>query len=639
MLAVAYPSDRVAHDHPEISAARLASSLCAGIGGHAGSAEIDGLHFAYRPLRSTSSINRNWRPTTLPSGRIAVFHGYFDNAAEVAAELGSEWRDPTQLYALAVERWGDEAERRIIGEYCAVIADPAASRVRLARSPLRAPPLYYIHDDRLTAAASVPRVLFAAGAEQRVNESQIADVLMRNFTSDEASAFQDIWQVPTGTIVELERGKPRALRRWYDLRDIPFLHVTDDDEAIARACKLLDDAVRACMAGFSRPGASLSSGLDSPQVAVRALAALKPGNKLPTFTFHPEAGFDGGVPRGTIGDERPLVEEFASMHPGLDPHFIDNSGYGHGHRDQEMFHLSGDPVGVAGGYMYHGMLSEAQKCGCDVLLLADWGNSTFSDKGACGFAEYFLTGQWRQLWLALTLPPIHSGSLLRRFASRTLAAFLPNRLWYGLRALVLRKPLLAEVAQPLSADFRQSSGADDRMKKSAKIADRHQPWSRRDARNHLIGEYDPAPFHQGLEQLYGIALRDPTAYRPFVEYCLSLPTKMFMRDGEMRWLAKQMAKGIMPEEQRNNALNGWWDADWHLRIARRREDWLAELDRLERNDRLGPMFDVPRLRAALNDWPSQTEIDPEKAFAVQLAVPAAIIGARFVNYVEGRNEQ
>lgn len=638
MLAVAWPWDRAAYDQPAALAARLASSLCAGIGGHAGSAEIDGLLFAYRALSSSGTLARVWRPASLPNGQIALFHGYFDNAAEIAAELGAEPHDPARLYGLAVQRWGDDAERRIIGEYCAIIAESRLSRLRLARSPLRAPPLYYVHDDQLTAAASVPRALFSAGAERRLHEAQIADALLRNFTDEEASPFHKVAQVPTGAIVELDRGKPRTLRKWYDLRDIPFLDVTDDAAAIARAGALLDEGVRACIAGFSRPGSTLSGGLDSPQVAVRALAALAPGNRLPTFTFHPEPGYDDSAPRGMVGDERPLVEAFAAMHPGLQPHFTDNGGFEHDHRVHEMFHLTGDPAGVAGGYVFHGLLSEAGKSGCDVLLLAEWGNLTFSDKGDCGFAEYFLTGRWRQLWLALTVPPIHTGSLLRRFTSRCLAALLPNLLWLRLRSLVLGTKMLAEVAQPLSAEYRRTSGADERLRLSGKIADRHQPWNRRDARRHLIGEADPAPFYQGLEQMYGIALRDPTAYRPFVEYCLGLPTKMFMRDGKMRWLAKQMAKGIMPEEQRNNALSGWWDADWHLRIGRRRKEWLAELDRLEKDDRLGSMLDVPRLRAALEDWPDQTYADPHKAFAIHLAVPTAIVTARFVNYVEGRNQ-
>jgi asparagine synthase (glutamine-hydrolysing) len=445
--------------------------------------------------------------------------------------------------------------------------------------------------------------------------------------------------VPTGAIVELDHGKLRTLRKWYDLRDIPLLETIDDDTAIAKAGQLLDDGVRACLAGFSRPGLTLSGGLDSSQVAVRALAALPAGTKLPTFTFHPEEGFDGRAPRGMLGDERPVVEAFAALHPGLEPHFTDNGGHEHGHRAQEMFHLTGDPAGVAGGYVFHGLLSEASKCECDALLLAEWGNLTFSDKGDCGFVEYLLTGRWRQLWLALTVPPIHSGSLLRRFSSRCLAALLPNGLWRRMRSLTLGRPLLSEVAQPLSAGYRRASGANERLKRSGKIADRNQPWNRREARELLIGEADPAPFYQGLEQMYGIALRDPTAYRPFVEYCLGLPTSMFMRDGEMRWLAKQMAKGIMPEEQRKNSLAGWWDADWHLRIGRRREQWLAELDRAERNDLLNKMLDIPRLREALEDWPNQTETDPQKAFAVQLAVPAALNTVRFVNFIEGRNEQ
>ena len=113
---------------------------------------------------------------------------------------------------------------------------------------------------------------------------------------------------------------------------------------------------------------------------------------------------------------------------------------------------------------------------------------------------------------------------------------------------------------------------------------------------------------------------------------------MFMRDGEMRWLAKEMAKGMMPEEQRANRLNGRWDADWHLRIGRRRKDFLAELDRLAGDERFTGMLDIPRLRAALDDWPEQTEVDFRKYSTREYAVPRGLLTARFVKHVEGRNE-
>jgi asparagine synthase (glutamine-hydrolysing) len=638
MLALACPWTSGEHKGQQKLAARLASSLCAGIGGHAGSAEIAGIHFAYRSLRSTEAFSRAWRPPPLPSGRIVVFHGYFDNAAEIASALKVESRDCSVLYGLAVERWADEAEKHIIGNYCAVIVDPTSSSLRLSRSPIRAPPLYYHHNDQLTAAASVPRALFSAGAPQQLNESNYADLAFFNFSDREASCFKEIFRVPLGCIVELQRGKAREIREAYDVLDIRLRPVPSDAEAIRKAGELLDEGVRACLAGFSKPGATLSSGLDSPQVAVRALACLPERQKLPTFTFHPKSGFDR-APRWKNGDERPMVEAFAALHPGLEPHFTSNDGYDPLYRLTEMFHLAGCAAPYQGTmYVFHGILAEASKQSCDVLLLADNGNRTFSDKGLNGFVEYFLKGRWRQLWLALTRPAIHQGGVTQRLVVRTLSAFLPLSAWRVLRPLLTKRSHLIELMQPFSAAFLSSSGARERVNKSGRFPGRHQPWSRRHLRKFLFDDEDwLADVYQAFEQMYGIALRDPTAYRPFVEYCLSLPTKMFMRDGELRWLARQMAKGIMPEEQRVNELDGYWDTDWRIRLGPRRKEFLDELKRLEEDDRIGPMLDLPRLRAALEDWPAEGETDHQKTHGPALAVPAALLTARFIQYVEGRN--
>lgn len=568
-----------------------------------------------------------------------MFHGYFDNSAEIAALLKVDSGHCPLLYGLAVERWGDEAEKWVVGDYCAAIADPAKSYLRLVRSPFRPPPLYYIHDHQLTAAASVPRALFAAGAPKRLDESNIADMALFNDVDREASCFRDIFRVPAGSVVELERGKTRALRQTYDVMAIPQQRVSSDAEVIRKVGELMDEGVKACLAGFSKPGAALSSGLDSPQVAVRTLAALPPGQKLPTFTFHPEEGFDGRAPRWMNGDERPMVEAFAALHPGLEPHFTTNEGYDSLYRLNELFHLIGcAPPYLGTMYVFHGLLSEASKQGCDVLLVAEGGNRTFSDKGDSGFVEYFLTGRWDQLWLALTRPAIHNGPMVQRLVVRTLSAFLPLGVWRLLRRWLTNRPHLIDVVQPLSAEFLASSGANKRLRKSGFFPGRYQPWSRRHSRKFLFGHDDwLADVYQAFEQMYGVPLRDPTAYRPLVEYCLGLPTKMFMRDGQLRWLARQMAKGIMPENQRLNELSGCWDSDWHIRIGRRRKEFLAEFNRLENDDKVGPMLDLPRLRAALENWPAETEIDPQKAYGPQLSVPAALLTARFIQFVEGRN--
>ena len=621
---------------------RLGSSLCAGIGGHAGTTEVNGLHFAYRGLRSTAASGRAWRPAIMPSGVAVVFHGFLDNAASIAGELGVKATDHSRLYGLAVEKWGDEADRKIVGEYCAVLAWPEQQRLRLSRSPLRAPPLLYHHSDRLTAAASIPRALFAAGVEQRLDERRVADSALINFGDSEGSWFENIGRVPVGHIVELQRGKARTLRKFYDLFATPKTRLKTDADYIARASELLDEGVRACLAGFRKPGATLSGGLDTPQVVVRALAALPPGQRLPTFTFHPEDGYDGRVQAGMIGNERPQVEAFAAMYPRIEPHFTANEGYGHDHRWNELFHLMGGaPSGLCNVYVYHGLFAGAAREGCDALLFAEFGNNTFSAKGDFGFVEYFLTGRWRQLWLALSRVQGQKRSIAWRFVARCIVPLLPNPLWRVVRRMVFpgeASPL--ELMQPLSREYRSSSGADQRLKDFGFVFDRYQPWNQRHAQRLLFQNYDGEgdEIFQAFEQMYGVAQRDPTAYRPFVEFCFGLPVRMFMRDGEMRWLAKQMARGIMPEEQRMNRLNGRWDADWHLRIGRRRKDFLAELDRLETDERMAAILDIPRLRAALVDWPEQTEIDFQKYSSREFAVPRGLLTARFINYVEGRNQ-
>jgi asparagine synthase (glutamine-hydrolysing) len=643
MLALAWPWGDSGDADFAGTPTRLTASLCAGIGGHAGMSDESGIHCAYRALRWTAAQARSWHPARLPSGKVAIFHGYFDNATAVAAELGAESLDPARLYALAVEAWGDQADLKIIGDYCAVIADPGGHQLRLSRSPLRAQPLYHFQNEKFVVAGSVPRIFFAAGVPQRLNECRVADSGMINFLDQEASWFEHIHRVPIGSIVELRRGQPRILKRYYDPLAVPPVEAGSDAECIARVSELLDEAVRACLAGFRKPGATLSGGLDSPQVAARALAALPPGQKLPTFTFHPEPGYDGIVQAASTGNERPIVEAFAALHPGMEPHFTANEGYGHDHRWSDFFLLMGGaPSGLCNMYVFHGLFAGAAEQGCDVLLLSEWGNNAFSDKGYWGFVEYLFKGRWRQLWLALRKFPIQQRSMLWRFVAQSILPLLPTPLWRLARKAVFpNEQSFLDMMQPFTPEYRLSSGADRRLNESGLVFERYQPWNARHHRRLLLQNDDGegAEVYQAFEQMYGVPQRDPMAYRPLVEYCWGLPTRMFMRDGEMRWLAKQVARGLMPEEQRANRLNGRWDADWHLRIGRRRGEYLAEFDRLAENERIAGMIDLSRLRGAIDDWPEHTEIDPQKSAPRQYAVPRALLTARFVNYVEGRNER
>ena len=623
------------------TARRLASALCAGIGGHAGSSVSEGAAFAYRSLQSTAVQARSWRPARVPDGTITLFHGHIVNHRELCHALGDRAPDFATLYGLAVSRWGQDADTRIIGEYCAVVFNPRFKLVRLARSPLRAPPFHYYFKRGQIVAASVPRALFAVGVPCRINDQRLADSNWMNFSDEAASWYEDLARVPLGSIVEINPGGINQIR-YYDPMALPDVRLGSDRDYIARAGELLDEGIQAALEGSRRPGIALSSGLDSPQIATRALKFLPPEQMMPSFTFVPEAAWDGIVQSGMLGDETEMVRAFAALHPRIEAHFTSNEGVAHDHRWADMFHAMGTAAsGVCNMYVFHGIWQLAQQQRCDRLLIAEWGNQTFSAKGEWGFVEYLLTGRWRQLYRALRNHPHDPRSLLRRFAALSLVPLLPiparkalMRLWHRGE----KDPF--ELISPLSPEFRALSGVKERASAAGIRDSRFKPRSAREARHDLFvnGDSETAETYQAFEQLYGIEQRDPTAYRPFAEFCMGLPTDLFLRDGEPRWLAKQMARGIMPEQQRANSLNGRWDADWHLRLGRRRAELREELERIAIHPRLATTIDARRLIAALDDFPPQTSTDPQVWMQVEMGIPRALLTARFVNYVEGRND-
>ena len=236
------------------------------------------------------------------------------------------------------------------------------------------------------------------------------------------------------------------------------------------------------------------------------------------------------------------------MHPqDSKPHFTDNPGYGHDYRWPEFFHLMGGaPSGLCNMYVFHGLFQGARRERCDMLLIAEWGNYTFSDKGEWAFVELLLKGRWRQYWLALKHHPNDPRSMFRKFLALTAMPLLPHKLWRIVKRIMHPDEEVAvEWMTPLSKAYRTSSGADERYRASGLQIDRFQPWSRREGQRLIFQNHDAefAEIYQAFEQLYDVPMRDPTTYRPLVEFCLACRSKCSCAMGTMRWLAEADGQG------------------------------------------------------------------------------------------------
>jgi asparagine synthase (glutamine-hydrolysing) len=152
------------------------------------------------------------------------------------------------------------------------------------------------------------------------------------------------------------------------------------------------------------------------------------------------------------------------------------------------------------------------------------------------------------------------------------------------------------------------------------------------------GDYELAEVYQGFEQIYGITCRDPTAYRPLMEFCWGIPTEQYMRDGTDRWLARRMAKGRLPEEQRQLRDHGISGADTYHRIRRIRHELRAKIEGMEADPDMAAMLDLPALAALLDDMPISPPPGDYADLPHTIGIPLAFSAAYMIAHAKGRND-
>ncbi len=109
----------------------------------------------------------------------------------------------------------------------------------------------------------------------------------------------------------------------------------------------------------------------------------------------------------------------------------------------------------------------------------------------------------------------------------------------------------------------------------------YRPWKDgHAARLWALRRGDRGPHQKGVLAGWGIDVRDPTADRRLVEFCLAVPTDQFMRDGAPRALARRALADRLPAAVLNAPTKGYQAADWHEGLTAARGELAAEVERL-----------------------------------------------------------
>ncbi|MBA4788136.1 MAG: hypothetical protein H2042_00405 [Rhizobiales bacterium] len=569
-----------------------------------------------------------------------------DNRAELAARLGIDTRDAaslaeSDLLLRAWETWGEGTPHHLVGDFAFAVWDAAERRLHLVRDFLGQRPLFYHLGDRFTAFASMARGLHALdGVPVAPDLDRLRDYLALAPMRGEASFFAGISRVEPGEHVTLGPGGRVARDAWYGWDRIPPVRLARDEDYVEAFRDTFDRAVSDRLRASVPVASQLSGGLDSTAVTATAARMLaERGRRLRAYTHVPLAGVALADAETRNGNEWALAQEVAKLHANIDHVPVEAAGRSIGGDLDAQFHYFQYPALNLCNLVWMREISRlAGRGGRGVLLTGAAGNATISLAGLERPAELFRAGRWGA-WLRESLALRRLGySLPGAFAGRTFGAFMPPWLFTALVRLRTGHPNRLSAFSPLNAEVRESAALKARLDELGYDAS-FRPWpSVRGLSAFMLRRLD---IH-GLEQkgqlaAFGMDVRDPAADQRLVELVHGLPSHLFLRNGEPKWLYHRAFADRVPPAIRHAGRKGVQAADWPERLRRAQPLLQEEFGLARENAAVRTLLDVGDLARDLDRDFSEDLTGPEATRRFRYRLLRGLSAAHFLRKTEAGN--
>lgn len=577
---------------------------------------------------------------------VAMADARLDNRPELGDMLGIE---PSRLDAMpnsalvlaAWERWQAEAIDRLVGDFAFVVWDSGERVLHLARDPVGFRPLFYHLTPGRVAVASMVKGLHALPDIPRAPDmDRMRDFLALAPQHGSASYFADIHRVEQGQHVTIHADGRVDRRAWYgwgkDSETRPLGRPEDHAEEL-RA--ILDRAVRDRVRGVDGLAAHLSAGLDSAAVvSSAALARAAEGKRLTAYTSVPMAGAELEVPVRRFSDEGPRASMLAALYPNVDHVLLDSADREIGEDFDRHFFASETPILNACNQVWMGAINrEAKARGERVALSAYFGNMTISHGGGQLMHAYIRRGR-PDLWAREARLLLASGyGTWPNLLLTTFGPWLPSpwlkkiRRWTGRNAMGLEdfSSLRAEIAQ--DPNFRAhlaSIGYDP---------DFGPMRSRAETLRYVITRIDLlGNVAKGDVATYDLETCDPTSDRRLLEFCLTAPDEVFLREGRPQWIYGKAFGERIPAQTLNSRNKGYQAADWLPRLRRVQSTIAGEVERAKASPSARALIDLDDLSGLLEILP-EGKPTPRQTNALRLKALRGVATANFLRKLDAGN--
>lgn len=275
-----------------------------------------GIGLAHRRLAVLDISPAGHQPMVSASGRfVIVYNGEIYNYLAIRRELDAKnlapekWRghSDTEVILAAIEAWGVEtATKHFVGMFAIAVWDRQEKKLFLVRDRIGEKPIYYgLVEGDFVFASELKAFRCHPGWKDYINRDAITLYLRHNYIPTPYTIYSNVFKLVPGTILNINKEDIVSRKSIEDFKPAPYWSAREiaeigvahpitgsDDEAVEKLHSLLKLAIRQQMITSDVPlGAFLSGGVDSSTVV--ALMQAQSNIPVKTFTigFH-EAGFN-----------------------------------------------------------------------------------------------------------------------------------------------------------------------------------------------------------------------------------------------------------------------------------------------------------------------------------------------------------
>ena len=483
------------------------------------------------------------------SGRYSItFNGEIYNYRELRADLEKRGRvfatrSDTEVILNALAEWGSRCVDRFRGMFAFAVWDAQEKRLFAARDLFGEKPLYYASTPAGSLLlASEIRALLASGEIAPMLDLQSVDAFLAfGYVPPDRTIYKNVQTLPPGHFLEWDGKMLRVERYWYPHFAPQTIGL---DDAAERLRDLLQQAVRRQMVADVPVGAFLSGGHDSSTIV-----ALMQGQ-----VSHPVKTFSVGF--GEYINELPYARAVAELYK-TEHHEIDLGAPPVAPFLERMAEVYDEPFRDPSNIPTF-LISKYARENVKVVLTGDGADELFG-----GYAWYPLMADSTDIspswlvWVVLRSASRFVGNRVRRLDRYS------HAMGIALRTAQPWQRYIKELT--IDSDTRRSWwGEQDTENTSYFPGEYYRPPADTTGMNEVL-HFDLMSFLPGdilvkvdrASMAHGLETRAPFLDRDLVEFALSLPSALKVKDGETKVLFKQALSRYWPPALRTRGKQGF----------------------------------------------------------------------------------